>query len=244
MGAMRWIRRLPLAAGGLLGAAALLLVPGRASADFLEVDAYPTLAANLQLESGAGTEVIAFTGSAQFHVTFPTTEGSASDGNGNGREEVPVELVALSLSGSSSLGLGTVEIGLSSTPSTGMIEEVVNNTAGVLDIPPFTATGAAEMSLDAYLAVSIGGLATYFNMAAIPMIGAISHKPSTPAQLVAILESFPRTRLYTSSTKPPTATDYFLGVPEPSQAALLGSVFAALAALRGVRRAPRERFRA
>lgn len=229
MRALHWFR--------LLAAAALLLISGRASATFVETDVYSPLSVDIRVESGAGVEIITFSGPATFQVTFPTTEGSGSDGNGNARDEVPVELVALSLSGTSGLGLGTVLIEASaSTASTGMIEEAVNNTPGVLDIPPFTATGSAEMSFDAYLAVSIGGLATFFNADAIPMFATISHKPGAVSEIVAMLESFPRTRLHTSSTKPPSATDYYLGVPEPSGLVLLASVVAGLAALRGARR--------
>lgn len=95
-------------------------------------------------------------------VSGPATErvsigpnGEASDTNGNGRDDAPAELIALQLTGLDPV-LGNVKVVLNpAVPSTGQIEERINNTPGVLDIPPFTASGSADSFFDVWFQIDL-----------------------------------------------------------------------------------------
>jgi hypothetical protein len=81
--------------------------------------------------------------------------GEASDMGGNGREEVTSELVSLNLLGMDPI-VGQVRMNLNANmASIGQIEERANNTPGILDIPPFTATGDADSFFDVFFQIEL-----------------------------------------------------------------------------------------
>jgi hypothetical protein len=106
-----------------------------------------------------GEETVLFSGTAT--VKIATDEaGWAADTDGDGRDQVPMELVELNLTGTSSLG--PMHFALDpSKRSFGEIEEQVNNTPGVLDLPPFTESGVADSFFDVWPEIVIGGQVLY-----------------------------------------------------------------------------------
>ncbi len=197
-----------------LAAVGLLFVPlSSAHADpFIENDLFPSLDTALVLLGPSGSsEIVNFTGSLQVAVTFPTTEGSATDTDGNGLDQVPTEIVSLNLTGTSSLG--TITLGLNpGMPSLGEIEELVNNTLGILDVDPF-APGTASSFFDLFFRLTVGGSVLH-NADSARMAGLISHKPPSEAVMGAILGSFGPVELYDENNNP---TGYRVAgaVPEP-----------------------------
>jgi hypothetical protein len=112
---------------------------------------------NVEIIDPTGTvEKLTLTGPMTQRV-YVGPNGEASDTDGNGREEVAAELVSLNLSGVSSFGPITISLN-TNTPSIGQIEERVNNTPGILDIPPFTTTGNADSFFDVFFQLQIGGM--------------------------------------------------------------------------------------
>ncbi|MHC4335562.1 MAG: hypothetical protein ACYSUV_17695 [Planctomycetota bacterium] len=125
----------------------------------VEIDTFvgSTCEANVMTPAG-GPYTVELEGNSTAHVFFEgETEGSADDDTYNGRDEVLTELVELNVSGDSE-ALGLVRLGLNtSVPALGRMEEDANNTAGVLDVPPFATTGTVESSFDAMIEVEIDG---------------------------------------------------------------------------------------
>ena len=161
--------------------------------DFGEVEDYPitipemdhfelSLAA-ITVDAGPmGTETISFQGPATVAVDL----GSLADGDGNGLEEVQTEMVEMNLTGESALW-GPVSVSLRPEtsdpflPSTGVIEETVNNTPGVLDIPPFAPSGTASSHLDVFFEIDLSGQ-VYYNSDPKHMSppGGMTYKPPHP----------------------------------------------------------------
>jgi hypothetical protein len=76
--------------------------------------------------------------------------------------------------------LGLVRLGLNtSVPSLGLMEEDVDNTAGVLDVPPFATAGTVESSFDVFIAVEIGGVPMY-SETPVEWLGQLTEKPAAP----------------------------------------------------------------
>ena len=93
-----------------------------------------------------GSQLIRLSGPSTAHVFFEGGEGEAGDGDGNGRDDVDTELVELDLVGIVP-DFGVVRMRLNpSIPSPGEIEERVNDTPGILDLPPFTTEVARTAS--------------------------------------------------------------------------------------------------
>jgi hypothetical protein len=129
----------------------------------VEVDAFVGSTCEVNVVTpGARTYSVALEGSSAMHAFFEgPTEGSAEDDTGNGKEEVITELVELNLRGFSE-GLGSVHLVLNTNlPSLGQMEEDDNNTVGVLDVPPFAASGTVESFFDVYFQIEIGGQQMY-----------------------------------------------------------------------------------
>jgi len=90
------------------------------------------------------------------HVFFEGgSAGTANDDNGNGRDEVVTQLMTLDLTGVDPL-VGTVKVSLHPTlPSWGLMEENANSTPGILDLPPYTATGSVESFFDVFFQITL-----------------------------------------------------------------------------------------
>jgi hypothetical protein len=61
------------------------------------------------------------------------------------------------------------------------MEETANNTAGVLDVPPFATAGTVESSFDVFIAVEIDGVAMYGQVPA-GWSGQFTEKPAAPGE--------------------------------------------------------------
>lgn len=142
----------------------------------------------LSLPSGL-SDSIRLTGMARTHVYFEGTEGVAKDNTFNGLEDVLQEMVELSLSGT--CNEGPVSLSLASNPiSLGQIEEQINNNLGLLDIPPFAASGTCFSFFDVFYRLSIGG-STYHNTTPWRLPGVITHKPCVPGDILAGMPETP-----------------------------------------------------
>ena len=172
----------------------------------VEIDTFEFTLGDLELRMPDGRrETIAVSGPTTVAVFFEgAQEGDASDNNGNGRDEVLTEMLELDLTGMSPT-LGLVHVGLyPAIPSLGQIEELVNNTPGTLDLPPFTASGTAASFFDIFVEIEAGG-GLFHTVAPKRMSTLISHKPPGP---VAVYENCEELELYTASGQP---TGFFLG---------------------------------
>ncbi len=102
-----------------------------------------------------GDEAINLTGPTGHDVFFEgPSEGDAFDDDLNGLDEVETEMVALNLTGTSSTGPVT----LTHSPvqdSPGMMEDLVNNTPGTLDIQPFRPSGSVDSFFDVFFEIDI-----------------------------------------------------------------------------------------
>lgn len=108
---------------------------------------------------GVGRSNVAVTGNGTMEVQFEgPAPGTALDHDGNGRDELAAELVSLSLIGMDPL-LGQVRVGLNPAfTSNGELEELVNTTPGILDLPPFTAAGQVDSFFDVFIEIDLPDL--------------------------------------------------------------------------------------
>jgi hypothetical protein len=144
----------------------------------VEVDQFTNTVAEItiQLPTG-GSEVVTLSGPTTVNV-FIGPNGEAGDSDGNGLDDVATEMVQLDLQGNSSLGPVAIHLD-PAHPSVGKIEEEVNNTPGILDVPPFTPTGKAHSFFDVFLELEIGG-AIFHPATPVHMETVITHKPPAP----------------------------------------------------------------
>jgi hypothetical protein len=150
----------------------------------VEIDGSDCARANVELILPDGrSETLVMDGAVTQAVYFEgAVIGTAIDDDGDGTEGVSLEIVSLNLSGDSAT-LGPVEVRLNAAvPSFGKIEELVNNTTGVLDVPPFTATGTADSFFDVFFEVEIDGSTSH---AAGPtrLSTVITNKPPKPGDI-------------------------------------------------------------
>ncbi|MHC4880489.1 MAG: choice-of-anchor L domain-containing protein, partial [Planctomycetota bacterium] len=149
--------------------------------NFVEEDYfYSTIDTVTIQDPTGGQETISLTGSIGFRVFFDgILEGHAVDDNQNGRDEVQAELIELNLSGFT--GDGTpLNVTLNPMfPSVGLIEELVNNTPGVLDVDPFV-SGLADSFFDVFFQVDVGGTVMFNDGTANRWVSTISQKPAGP----------------------------------------------------------------
>jgi len=171
----------------------------------------------LQLPDSS-TETIRMTGSSVMEVLFAGTGGATTDSDGNGRDDVNTQMTAFDFAGVTMFGPVHMQLN-ASAPTNGLIEEQVNNTPGVLDIPPFAETGTCDSFFDVFVEVTIAGL-TLHNFTATLLSGVIAHAPpeegsvyqnSSPTPLYD--ENGNPTGLYLTSMRykpnPPTEVDVF-----------------------------------
>ncbi|MCA9266569.1 MAG: hypothetical protein KDA60_22065, partial [Planctomycetales bacterium] len=118
---------------------------------FVEHDIFEETVAKITLITPEGAEeIVDLVGPSWVDVWFENREGEARDDDGNGREEVMTKLRELNLTGESPT-FGTVEVRLNPNfDSVGVIEEVINNTPGILDVRPFAAIGVADSFFDVF----------------------------------------------------------------------------------------------
>jgi len=174
-----------LFAFGLLSSLVALSFPGPAArADPIEADCFAESTAEVAIDTPFGPETITLSGPTRVEVDL----GSLADTDADGREQVGTEIVQMELTGVSIL-LGPVTIRLRDPakhpfqPSLGEIEETTNNTPGVLDIPPFTATGTADSFFDVFFEMDVPAFGMVFhNHDAAHMVTTISHKPPLPGE--------------------------------------------------------------
>jgi len=106
---------------------------------------------------GIGLVRTTLTGPARIQIQVGPN-GQALDLNGNGRDEAPAELVDLDLAGMDPL-VGAVRLRLNPYKSSiGQVEDWANNTPGVLDVEPFTATGSVDSFFDVFFEVELPDL--------------------------------------------------------------------------------------
>jgi len=159
----------------------------------LEVDYFPRYKAEVTLSSPFGPETATLTGPTTVEVNFTTLGDADSDG----REEVQTEIVQMELTGTSAL-LGPVTLRLRDPAkhpfhrSTGEIEETTNDTPGVLDVPPFTATGTADSFFDVFFEIEVAdlGLVLHNHDPKHPTT-TITHKPPAPGETYESLQVIP-----------------------------------------------------
>ncbi len=157
----------------------------------LEEDTFVNMQGTIKLiMPDASVMTVEVAGSMKQHVYFEgAAEGQATDDNGNGREEVLSEIVEMSLSGNCILGTVQVHVSLLRR-SLGLIEETANITPGLLDLPPFTATGTADSFFDIFFEIEAGGIVLH-NETAQRIAGVIHHKPQAPGDSYESTEIVP-----------------------------------------------------
>lgn len=147
----------------------------------IEIDSFSLSLAQIRLNlSGSRSVVISFPGTSTWGVFFKgSSDGSALDDDNDGLEEALSEITDLNLVRHDS-AIGDVSLHISPLhKSLGMIEELANNTAGQLDVPPFTATGLARSSFAVFVEIVIDEN-TFHTSAPFHLQSVISHKPPAP----------------------------------------------------------------
>jgi hypothetical protein len=162
---------------------------------FREVDEFPESVAKVYLITPGQNLTIDLMGPTTVHVFFEgEVEGEASDNDGDGLDEVSTEIVAMKLTGNSPLG--PVEVHLNpATRSIGEVEEITNNTPGVLDLPPFTTNGTANSYFDVYFELVMGEFVFRTNEPK-RMETVIRHKPPQEGDTYQNLDMIPLVDLY------------------------------------------------
>jgi len=138
----------------------------------IETDFFSDSTALVIIKSPLGTDTITLTGP----TTVKVDVGDVKDGDTDNLDEVQTEMLQMDLTGTSTL-FGPVTVRLSPTmPTLGEIEEKVNDTPGVLDIPPFTEFGGAMSFFDVFFEIDTP-IGTLHNIVPKHMEAMIFHKP-------------------------------------------------------------------
>ncbi|UCE58476.1 MAG: thrombospondin type 3 repeat-containing protein [Phycisphaerales bacterium] len=139
-----------------------------------EIDHFPMTFAKVEVSSELGSDTVMLSGPSTVEVDLALL-GDTEDPP-DGQEQVPTKMVELELTGESSL-FGPVTVRLNPNHETvGEIEEQVNDTPGVLDIPPFTEVGEGDSFFDVYFEIEVDG-EIYYNPIPKRMVGVLTHKP-------------------------------------------------------------------
>jgi len=148
----------------------------------IEVDRFEDTLATVELTCpNLPTETVVLRGPTTVHVDLARL--GDTEPVPDGREQVPTEIVDLRLTGvSPTLGLITLQQS-PIQPSVGEIEEIVNRTPGVLDLPPFTPAGSADSFFDVFVEVDLPGVGLHLhNRSPKRLQGRITHKPAAPCE--------------------------------------------------------------
>jgi hypothetical protein len=170
----------------------LSLLAGSSLADVVEVDPFEFSTATVEIIWLDGTaEWVELRGSSEMHVSFEgTSEGDAFDDDGDGLDEVDAKLAELQLSGASPF-FGAVALGLDpASPSLGVMKEKLNATPGLLDVPPFAATGQLDSFFDVFFAMDLGGLQLH-NVDPMRLSSVISTKPPAATDTYESIQDIP-----------------------------------------------------
>ena len=147
--------------------------------DVTEIDTFTYSRGQISLDDLSASDIIDLNGPSEIHVFFEGgAEGIADDDNGNGLDEVAAEIVSMNLAGTGN-SFGDVVVRLNSgRQALGVIEEMINNTSGILDLPPFAPTGAANSFFDVFVELEFTtmGIILYSHDPA-RMIAVINEKP-------------------------------------------------------------------
>lgn len=143
----------------------------------VEVDMSPMSQPENDLITPLGKEKLTVNGPFTWRVFFEgPLEGDAHDDDGDGLDEVELEIVDLDWTDTGPL-LGPIKLREHpAIPSVGLIEEQANNTPGKLDVPPFTTTGTASLTLELYFEIEFAGQVLYTNQPS-RLSTVITHKP-------------------------------------------------------------------
>ena len=185
-----------LFAFGLLSSLLALSFPGPAAwADPIERDCFSTSTGEIRIDTPMGPDLITLSWTPDKPTIVEVDLGSLADTDGDGREQVKTEIVQMELTGMSGpLGPVTVRVPQTEHPCTpadrshcslGELEETTNNTPGVLDIPPFTATGTADSSFDVFFEMDVPWMGARIHNDppdAAHMVATITHKPPVPGE--------------------------------------------------------------
>jgi len=157
----------------------------------IEIDQFDFSIGQFDLIGPKGSETVAVSGPATVHVYFEgAIEGMANDGDNDGYDDVVTEMVALQLTGMTSMGPITVRVH-PTIPSIGEIEETVNHTAGILDLPPFGPPGStADSFFDIFFEVEVGGQLLHTQTPK-RMRSRITHKPPGPGDYYENIDRIP-----------------------------------------------------
>ena len=146
----------------------------------VEIDVFDLSLGGIVLQLPGGPEAVSLAGPTIVRVMIPP-DGRAADTDGDGRDQVPTEMVQLDLCGSSSLG--PVRVRLDPSHRTlGEIEELVNYTPGILNVPPFTPVGSAQSFFNVFFEIDVGGLALHPETPLL-IVAVITHKPPAPGEV-------------------------------------------------------------
>jgi len=109
---------------------------------------------------------------------------SLGDPDGDGLDQVETEIVSMELVGICPFGPVNLRLNPLMPPSVGLIEENVNNTPGVLDLPPFAASGQAESFFDVFFEIEIAAMpdSVYHNEIPARLGATIDYKPPVPGK--------------------------------------------------------------
>jgi hypothetical protein len=163
-----------------VGEAAFIEVPRVQAPPIVEIDEFPSSLAQFTLISPNGaSETIVLAGPTVVEVTIGT-KGEASDTDRDGLDQVPTRITNLELRGTSSQGLVVVRL-RTDRISGGEIEETANTAKGILDVPPFAASGRAMSFFDVWVEIAIG------QQVLVPpqplhIESVITHKPPAPGE--------------------------------------------------------------
>jgi hypothetical protein len=152
-----------------------------------EIDVFPDSYAEIEIRTATGqSETLVMRGPTTVQVCIDDTPGPgyglAADTDGDGRDEAPTRMTRFDLTGVSAF-FGPIKARLdASRPTLGQIEEQANNTPGVLDLPPFTATGQADSFFDVFAEFVLADGSVFHTAQPLHMQTVITHKPPAPGE--------------------------------------------------------------
>ncbi len=141
-----------------------------------ELDEFKETEVRMTIEGPFGDQRVTLRGPTTIWVDI----GNVADTDSNGREEVQAEILSMNLTGSSTIGPINARLRPADKRpflrTLGVIEENVNATPGVLDVPPFTSAGTASSFFEVYFEIEVMNMLLH-NEVPKRMESTITHKP-------------------------------------------------------------------